>query len=91
MECYFRRFLRDPASLLDLRGFVSAVVTAESHHDDLFEERNACNTHFALTRLETFIALTLKDHEFLCGIALFPLLLHIDGFREVHASGSKSF
>ena len=90
MECYFRRFLRDAASLLDLRSFVSAVFTAESHHDDLFEERNACYAHFALTRLEAFIALTLKDHEFLSGVALFSRLLHVDRFREVHTSSSKS-
>ena len=77
--------------MLDLRGFVSAVFTAEGHHDDLLEEWNASNAHLALTRLETFIALTLKDHEFLGGIALFPRLLHIDWFRKVHSSSSKSF
>ena len=60
MEHNFCGFIGNSASLLNLCSFVATVVTAVCHYNDLLEEWDTCDTHFALTWLETLIALTLE-------------------------------
>jgi hypothetical protein len=64
--------------MLNLSVSIATEFARESHNDDLFEERNARETHLSIALSSTSIAICGKLQDLLPDITIFKLHLLIN-------------